>query len=107
MPAQPALERPHGGELGPRVHPSQFDMDATSPPAGMLTAQLEGGFQQRRSSEWAWPTGVVAGLQRGGGTIGTRLQGTSSQAPDRAQWQAELPGDIRGGGPEPDHAIEC
>ena len=43
---------------------TQFDPDAAAPPAGMLTAQLEGGLQQRRGRRWARPTGVIAGLQR-------------------------------------------
>ena len=62
VPAQPALDGPHGGEFGLQVHPHQFDSDAAGAPAGMLTAQLEGGFQHRRSCEWARPTGVIAGL---------------------------------------------
>jgi len=62
MPAQPALNGPHGGEFGLKGHPLQFDADAAGTPAGMLTAQLKGGFQQRRSCDWARSTAVIAGL---------------------------------------------
>jgi hypothetical protein len=62
VPAQPALDRPRGGEFGLRAHPLQLDADAAGTPAGMLTAQLECGLQQRRNCQWARPAGMIAGL---------------------------------------------
>jgi hypothetical protein len=72
----------------------------------MLPAQREGGFQHCRGHRRAWSAGVKTGLQRGGGAIWARLKSTSHQASDGAETQAELAGDVRGSGPEPDHAID-
>jgi hypothetical protein len=79
VPAQPALDGPRRGELVPQMHPLQFDTDASCAPAGMLTAQLEGGFQRRRSCKWARSTGVIAGLQSSGSMVSPGLQGSTSQ----------------------------
>jgi hypothetical protein len=94
VPAQPALDGPRGGEFVPQIHPHQFDTDAAGAPAGMLTAQLEGGFQRRRSRKWAGSTGVIAGLQSSGSVISPGLQGSTCQASDRAQRQVELSSDF-------------
>lgn len=66
----------------------------------MLTAQSEGGFEQRRGRLCARPTGAITGLQRGMGPIGPRLEGASPQVPNRALGQTELGGDVLGRGPE-------
>jgi len=104
VPAQPALDGPRRGEFLPQIHSRQFDTDASSAPAGMLPAQLEGGLQRRRSGSWARSTGVIAGLQSRGSVVRLGLQGSTSQASDRAQGQVEMSSDFRGRYPEPGHA---
>jgi hypothetical protein len=94
VPPEPALERPHLGERGPRVHSAQLDPDAPGAPAGVEAAELEGGLHQRRGCRGVAPTAVIAGLQGGGVGIGPRLKGPSHQAPDRALGQVELAGDV-------------
>ena len=94
MPAQPALDGPRRGEFVPQIHSRQFDTDASSAPAGMLTAQLEGGFKRRQSCRWARSTGVIAGLQSSGSVVGPGLQGSTCQASDRAQGQVEMLSDF-------------
>jgi hypothetical protein len=106
VPAQPALDGPRRGEFVPPIHSRQFDTDASSAPAGMLTAQLEGGFQRRWSDSWARSTGVIAGLQSRGSLVSPGLQGSTYQAPDRAQGQVEMLSDFRGSCPEPGHTSE-
>jgi hypothetical protein len=105
VPAEPALERSWRGDLRPRVHQDQLDPDSAGSPAGMVPAQRQRGLQPGRSRR-SGPTGVIAGLQRGDGAIGPRLEEGSRQTPDRTQGQAELAGDFRGGGPVPDHEIK-
>jgi hypothetical protein len=104
--AEPALERSHIGELGLRVDAAQLHPDPPGSPAGMLTAELEGGLHRRRGRRGGSPTGVIAGLQGGGVEIGPRLEGTSHQAPDGAERQVELVGDVRGSRSEPSHPSE-
>jgi hypothetical protein len=60
---QPALEGPLRGHLGFRFHPNQLDQDTSSPPAGMLTAEIQHGSQKWRSRRWVTPTGMVLGHQ--------------------------------------------
>jgi hypothetical protein len=90
----------------PQIHPLQFDTDASCAPAGMLTAQLESGFQRRRSCKRAGSTGVIAGLQSSGSVVSPGLQDSMCQASDRAQRQVEMLSDFRGSCPEPGHASE-
>lgn len=106
VPAQPALDGPRRGEFVPQIHPLQFDTDASCAPAGMLAAQLEGGFKRRRSCKWAGSTGVIAGLQSSGSVVSSGLQGSTCQASDCAQGQVEMLSDFRGSCPEPGHASE-
>jgi hypothetical protein len=52
------------------------------------------------------PTGLVAGLHCGGELIGLRPRDASHQVADRAQRQAELPGNVRSAGSETCHASQ-
>jgi hypothetical protein len=104
VPAEPALERPLRGPGGSRVHPSQFDVDADSPPAGVLAAEVQDRSQEWRSRRWVTPTGVIGGQELSGkATPGLRREGPLCQISDCAHGQVELPGDLRRGGPESGH----
>lgn len=52
------------------------------------------------------PTGLVPGLHCGGELVGLCSRDAPHQVANRAQRQVELPGNVRGVGPEPRHASQ-
>jgi len=103
--AEPALDRPLRGEPGRRAGPRQLDADPPGAPAGVEAAEVEGGLPQRRVGR-PGPAGAIARQQRGMGPVGSAAEGVADQIPGRARGQAELGGDLGGGGAAAEHQVD-
>jgi hypothetical protein len=102
--AQPTLDRSLRRKIGSAAHTAQFNANAPGPPARMTTTQFEGRLQQWWRNQRMSPTGPVPGLHCGRDLIGLCSRDAPHQVANRAQRQAELPGNVRGVGSEPCHA---
>jgi hypothetical protein len=101
---QPSPEGPVGRDFDLRGDPAQFDADPRCPPPRVASAEVQDRRQRGRVRAGATAASVITGDQAGVGLpVGLRPPDEARQIANRAQGQAELPGDLGRSGPDANH----